>query len=79
MQNAFNSRTSKNNSTGIKGLSKHTTRSNTRSNTYWRVQVQKEGSLSCAYFPYTRKGEPEARAWLNYMRSMMHGKFARYD
>lgn len=75
MQNAFNSRTSKNNSTGIKGLSKHTT----RSNTYWRVQVQKEGSLSCAYFPYTRKGKQEARAWLNYMRSRMHGKFARYD
>lgn len=76
VQNAFNAKTPKNNKTGIKGLSKHT---NQAKNTYWRVHVQKEGSLSRAYFPYTRKGRQEALAWLNYMRSRLHGKFARYD
>ena len=67
-QNQQNKRIARNNSSGIKGVSKHASRSG------WIARLKLNGKVCGKYF----RNLEDAAAWVRQTREQLHGEFARH-
>lgn len=70
-QNQTNRGRNRNNSSGIKGLRHH----QTKTNDYWLARFTVSGVLYMKSFPFTEEGKLEAVIWLEHQRKERQGDF----